>query len=91
MLEYNGKTHMMFQGPTFYPISLYKANNTILYNTIVAALALEFSRLGDDRWQRLSSGFVAQSAATFGVKRKHPDALATETGSQKGSSQRVHA
>ena len=33
----------------------------------VAASALEFSRLDDDRWQRLSSGLVAQLAATFGV------------------------
>ena len=33
----------------------------------VAASALEFSRLDDDRWQRLSSGLVTQLAATFGV------------------------
>ena len=33
----------------------------------VAASSLEFLRLDDDRWQRLSSGLVAQLAATFGV------------------------
>ena len=33
----------------------------------VAASALEFSRLDDDKWRRLSSGLVAQLAATFGV------------------------
>ena len=35
--------------------------------------------------QRLSSDFVAQWAATFGVMRSHTDALATETGSRKGA------
>ena len=49
-----------------------------LGNQVVAASALEFSRLGDDRWQRLSSDLVARSAATFGVKRKHTNAKATE-------------
>ena len=62
-----------------------------LRNQVVAASALEFSRLDDDRWQRLSSGLVAQLAATFGVKRNHTDAFATETGSRKGGSRRVHA
>ena len=55
------------------------------------ASTLQFSRLNDDRWQRLSSGLVAQLAATFGVKRNHTDALATKAGSLKGGSQRVHA
>ena len=36
------------------------------------------SRLDDNRRQRLSSGFVARSAATFGVGRNHTDAFATE-------------
>ena len=56
----------------------------------VAASTLEFSRLNDDRWQRLSSGLVAQLAVTFEVKRNHTDALATKIGSRKGGSQRVH-
>ena len=46
---------------------------------------LEYSRLGNDRRQRLSSDFVTQWAATFGVMRSHTDALATETGSRKGA------
>ena len=66
----------------------------MVYNQMqktVAASALGFSHLDDDRWQRLSSGLVAQLAATFGVKRNHTDALVTKTGSRKGGSQRVHA
>ena len=51
----------------------------------VAASTLEYSRLGNDRRQRLSSDFVAQWVATFGVMRSHIDALATETGSRKGA------
>ena len=46
---------------------------------------LEYSHLGNDRRQRLSSDFVAQWAATFGVMRSHTDALATEIGSRKGA------
>ena len=57
----------------------------------VAVSALEFLHLDDDKWQRLSSGLVAQLAATFGVKRNHTDALTTKTGSRKGGSRRVHA
>ena len=44
----------------------------------VTASFLEFSRLGNDKWQRLLSEFVARSAATFGDKHKHTDALATQ-------------
>ena len=61
-----------------------------LRNQVVAASALEFLRLGDDKGQRLSSGLVAQLAATFGLKRNHTDALATKTGSRKEGSRRVH-
>ena len=50
-----------------------------------------FLRLDDDKGQRLSSGLVAQLAATFGVKRNHTDAPATKTGSRKEGSRRVHA
>ena len=49
-----------------------------LKTVVVAASFLEFSRLGDDRRQRLSSNFVAQWAATFGVRRNHTDANATQ-------------
>ena len=56
-----------------------------LRNQLVAASFLEYSRLGNDRRQRLSSDFVAQWAATFGVMRSHTDALATETRSRKGA------
>ena len=51
----------------------------------VAASFLEFSHLGNDRQQRLSSDFVAQSAATFGFKRSHTDTKATATGTWKGA------
>ena len=51
----------------------------------VVASFLEYSRLSNDRRQRLSSDFVARLAATFGVMRSHTDALATETGSRKGA------
>ena len=54
-----------------------------LGNQLVAASFLEYSRLGNDRRQRLSSDFVARLAATFGVMRSHTDALAIETGSRK--------
>ena len=50
----------------------------LLRNQVVTASFLEFSRLGNDRRQRLSSEFVARSAATFGVGRNHTDAKATE-------------
>ena len=48
-------------------------------------------RLSNDGRQHLSSEFVAQSAATFGVRRNHTDAFATITGLRKRGSQRVHA
>ena len=60
-------------------------------NFAVVTSFLEYSRLGNDRRQRLSSDFVAQWAATFRVIRSHIDTLAVETGLQKGGSQRVHA
>ena len=51
----------------------------------VAASFLEYSRLGNDRRQRLLSDFVTQAAATFKFKYIHTDAKATATGSWKGA------
>ena len=56
-----------------------------LRNQLVAASFLESLCLGNDRRQLLSSEFVAQSAAKFGVVRNHTDALMTATGSWKGA------
>ena len=57
----------------------------------VTASFLEYLRLGNDRRQRLSSEFVAQLAATFGVRRNHTNAFAVVIGSRKRDSQRVRA
>ena len=51
----------------------------------VIASFLEYSRLGNDRRQRLSSDFVTQVAATFGDVHSHTDATTTCTGSWKGT------
>ena len=49
-----------------------------LRNQLVVASFLGYSRLGIDRRQRVSSDFVAQPAATFGVMRNHTDAFVTQ-------------
>ena len=40
-------------------------------------VVLEYALLGNDETQRLSSGLVAQTAATYGVKHNHTNAAAT--------------
>ena len=54
---------------------------------VVVASFLEYSRLGNDRRPRLSSDFVVQSAATFGVERNHTDASATQQDRGRGQSE----
>ena len=60
------------------PLKLWIGRGADCVGKRVTASFLEFSRLGNDRRQRLSSEFVARSAATFGVGRNHTDPKATE-------------
>ena len=62
-----------------------------LRNQVVAASALEFSRLDDDRWQRLSSGLVAQLAATFGVSANTQTPSRQKQDRGREAVRRVHA
>ena len=72
-------TKVLFNSTTFY------ITMVMMRNTAVAVSFLEYSRLGNDRWQRLSFDLVVQLAKRFGVKPKHTDASATITGSRKGT------